>query len=162
MTFKDLATRLALQRRAMPFWTVVHDAFDIVPIADQFLAMQASIDRTLSRYDGRNGDRLIEHLVQCPDRKFPRCLRAVMVATGLPEPICCEEEEDNESFDPFVYRDDDGSPYLCTIPYVALGCPKDGAVRTIESLSPLDFNWGLLRETMGSRMSLSAARRTER
>ena len=154
MTFKDLARRLTLQRRAMLFWTVVYDAFDIIPIADQFLTMQASIDRTLSRYDGRNGDRLIERLVQCSDRKFLRCLRAVMVDTGLPKTICCEEEEDNESFDPFIYRDDDGSPFLCTIPYVALGCPKDGAVRTIESLSPLESNWGLPRETVAASRSL--------
>ena len=154
VTFIDLAARLTVQRRAMVFWTVVHDAFDIIPVTDQFIAMRALIDRTLSRYDGQNGDRLIEHLVECSDRQFLRCLRAVMVDTGLPQTMCSEEEEDDESLDPPIYRDDDGSPFFCTIPYVALGCPRDGAVRTIESMSPLDFDWGLSRNAAAASTSL--------
>lgn len=152
VTFIHLAARLTVQRRAMFFGTVLHDTFDISPIADQFLTL--SIDRTLSRYDERNGDRLIEHLVESSDRKLLRCLRALMVDTGLRTAIYCEEEEEDESLNPPVYQDDDGSPFFCTIPYVALGCPEDGAVRTIESLLSVDFDWGLPRKTMAASRSL--------
>lgn len=154
VTFTDLAARLTVQRRAMFFWTTVHDAFDIFPIAEQFLKMQASIDKTLSRYDGRDGDRLIDHLVQCSDRKFLRCLRAVMIDTGLPEDMYCEEPEDDESSDTAVYRDDYGSPYLCMDPNVAPGCLQDGSVRTSESRSQLDLDWELPEEEVAASKAL--------
>lgn len=43
-SFKDLVTQLTLERRQWLFWMVATSTYDITPITEQFLSVQAAID----------------------------------------------------------------------------------------------------------------------
>ncbi|MDI1492881.1 MAG: hypothetical protein OHK93_004664 [Ramalina farinacea] len=124
LTFKHLAAKLTFARRVMLFQMIVESTYDSTPVMNQFLLVQAEIDRTLSRYDKYNGQLIICHIENCSDRLFLKHLKVLMIDTGLPRSLNPEDLETEEDLDiPDVLPlEDFGQPILCTDPLRSNGC----------------------------------------
>lgn len=128
LTFKDLAAKLTFARRVMMFHMIFHmiveSTYDSTSVMDQFLLVQAEVDRTLSRYDKYNGQLIICHLKDCSDRLFLKHLKVLMIDTGLPRSLSEEDFETEEDLDipDRLPLEDFGQPILCTDPERSNGC----------------------------------------
>ena len=122
MTFNDLMSQLTFARRVWIFWLVVNDIYDDTPVFEQLHSVQAAVNRTLSRYDGDNGESILWHLRDCSDKMFLRYFKAVMVDTGLPKSLNPSPDDLEDENDPPVFEDDFGHPYLCTPGNEGMGC----------------------------------------
>ncbi|MDI1492883.1 MAG: hypothetical protein OHK93_004666 [Ramalina farinacea] len=122
MTFNDLMSQLSFPRRVWIFWLVINDIYDDTPVFEQLHSVQAAVNRTLSRYDGDDGESILWHLRDCSDKMFLRYFKAVMVDTGLPKNRVSSPYDAENEDDPPVFEDDFGDPYLCSPGNEGMGC----------------------------------------
>ena len=122
LTFKDLAPQLTFARRVWIFWLVINNIYDDTPVLEEFYNVQAAFNKTLSRYDGDDGEFILWHLRDCSDKMFLKHFKAVMVDTGLPRNKTPSADEAENGDDPPVFEDDFGYSYLCSPGNEGVGC----------------------------------------
>ena len=100
----------------------MNSTYDMTPILDQFLIVQADIDRTLARYDKYNGRNIMIHLDSCSVPTFLKHIKALMIDTGLPKTINPDDYE-AEDVHPTI-EEDYGQKILCTEPQKSVVCKR--------------------------------------
>ena len=127
LTFKDLVLAFSVEKRVWFFWMVVNSTYDMTPVVDQFLIIEAEIDRTLARYDKYNGRRIVEHLESCSVLMFLKHVKVLMVDTGLPKTLN-PDAYDAEEVDPPIEQNY-GQTILCTEPHKSIICKRASGYR---------------------------------
>ena len=127
LTFQDLVPAFSVEKRIWFFWMVVNSTYDMTPVMDQFLIIQAEINRTLARYDKYNGRRIVDHLETCSALMFLKHIKALMVDTGLPKTLNPDEYEAQEVIPPI--GEDYGQTILCTEPQKSITCKRASGYR---------------------------------